>query len=378
MAIKVLFHLNQIGFGGTEKAILSFCQNIDRTQFEPYLFIYNTSSRIKYLRYLCLSKVSNKHNIRFTNKFIHSRSRLPDFLQAISKKNIFEGDANTFKKTIAELSPDIIHFNRGKWEPFFDDLIRLIPESSICVETNIFGFPASDDYFYRLKKTYFVSKWLLDKSLWSGPKGSVLYNPIKKPANTVSIRSSLGITEDAFVFGRISRPDLLDDDFILEVFSQVQEKNTYLLVLAGSEVMRNAAKNHKNIKLIDATTDENIISNFYNSIDLLLHYRIDGETFGMNIAEAMIHGKPVISHLSHIDNAQAELLADTKQHGIVGYIAPENDKSAYIKLISKLMNNPEHLETIGINAKIRAQELFQEDIVTHYLEDEYKKLLVQS
>ena len=139
--------------------------------------------------------------------------------------------------------------------------------------------------------------------------------------------------------------------------------------------MRKAAEDNDRIKLISATTDEGIISNFYNSIDLLLHYRIEGETFGMNIAEAMIHGKPVVSHLSHVDNAQAELLAATTQHGTVGYVAPQNDQETYLKYITDLMDDPAKLTAIGSNAKHRAQELFQEDIVTRYLENEYLKLL---
>lgn len=374
MAIKVLFHLNQLGYGGTEKAVLSFCQNIERTEFEPYLFIYNTSSQIKYLRYLLLSKISKKHKARFTNKFVHSRVRLPDFEKAIGKQDIFEGGSDKFKQIITNLSPDVVHFNRGKWEPFFDDLINQVPESAICIETNIFGYPASDNYINRLSKTYFVSNWLLEKSPWSGSKGNVLYNPIKKPVNHVSIRHNLGIPNDAFVFGRISRPDLIDDDFILDVFGKIQQDNTYLLILAGSEIMRKAAEDNNKIVLIDATTDESIISNFYNSIDILLHYRIDGETFGMNIAEAMIHGKPVISHLSHIDNAQAELLATTTQHGTVGYVVAEHDSDAYLAHMIDLMNNPAQLHADGNNAKKRAQALFQEDTVTQYLESEYLKL----
>lgn len=378
MPIKILFHLNQTGYGGTEKAILSFCQNIDRTQFEPYLFIYNTDSKIKHLRYLFLSKLSKKYKARFTHKFIHSRARLPEFIKAIGKNNIFEGGINVFEQIITDLSPDIIHFNRGKWEPFFDDLINIAPKSSACIETNIFGYSASDKYINRLIKIYFVSNWLLKKSPWSGSKGNVLYNPIKKSVNHESIRHDLGIPNNAFVFGRISRPDLADDDFILDVFNQVKDDNTYLLILAGSDIMRNAVDSHENIKLIDATTDEDVISNFYNSIDLLLHYRIDGETFGMNIAEAMIHGKPVISHLSHVDNAQAELLASTSKHGTVGYVAPENDKPAYIKLMKELMNDPAQLKKIGDNARTRSQDLFQEDIVTRYLEQEYKNILSNS
>lgn len=367
-----------MGFGGTEKAILSFCQNLDRDHFEPYLYIYNSSSWVKHLRYRLLSHLSRKHKIRYQRKYIDSRARLSDFVKAIGEQNIFEGGTALFKEVITELSPDIVHFNRGKWESYFDTLINSAAGKAVCVETNIFGYPASENYFDHLAKAYFVSNWLLDKSPWSGLKGAVLYNPIKKPANHESIRHQLGIPEDAFVFGRISRPDLADDDFILEAFNQVQHDNTYLLILAGSEIMREAANSHEKIKLIEATTDEAVISRFYNSIDLLLHYRIDGETFGMNIAEAMIHGKPVISHLSHVDNAQAELLASSEKYGTVGYITAENDMQAYIKHMEALMNDPYHLQATGENAKKRAQELFQEDIVCRFLEDEYKKLLTAS
>ena len=375
MTKKILFHLNHAGFGGTEKAILTFCQNLDRKQFEPYLFIYKTSSKSKYIRHLFLSKLSKKNKQRFFTKHIDSRVRLQDFIDILGERCIFEGKINEFKKIIADIAPDIVHFNRGKWELFFDDLINQIPDSTICVETNIFGFPASDNYFNRLAKTYFVSNWLLQKSPWSGSKGSVLYNPIKKPDNHVSIRHKLNIPEDAFIFGRISRPDLADDNFILEVFNKTQRDNIYLLILAGSKIMQKAAASNDRIRLIDATTDEATISNFYNSIDLLLHYRIDGETFGMNIAEAMIHGKPVVSNFSHVDNAQAELLALTTQYGTVGYVTPQNDQDAYLKHMTDLMDNPAELIIIGNNAKHRAQELFQADVVTRYLENEYLKLL---
>jgi glycosyltransferase involved in cell wall biosynthesis len=378
MAIKILYHLNQLGYGGTEKAVLTFCQSLNRDKFEPHLFIYNKNSAYKYYWHLVLSKLSKKYKDRFFTRHIHSRARLNDFIDAIGQQNIYEGNAKEFKNTIITVAPEIVHFNRGKWESFYDQLINCVPDHCACIETNIFGYPASEHYFYRLKKAYFVSHWLLQKSSWSGSKGGVLFNPIKKPANADSIRQSLQIPQDAFVFGRISRPDLMDDNFILDVFSRIENTSAYLLVLAGSEIMREAAENNDRIILINPTTSETTISHFYNSIDLLLHYRIDGETFGMNIAEAMIHGKPVISHLSHVDNAQAELLATTKQHGIVGYVTEENDMAAYVRYMKQLMSDPVQLKSIGNNAKKRAEDLFQEDVVCHFLEGEYKKLLTAS
>jgi glycosyltransferase involved in cell wall biosynthesis len=379
MTVKVLFHLNQLGYGGTEKAILTFCQNLDREKFTPYLFIYDSDTRIKYFRYLTLSKLSSRHFKRYKTKYIDSRARLPCFIKSIGRENIFTGDCTKFKEVTNNILPDIIHFNRGKWEPFYSDLIESCTNSAACVETNIFGYPAPNHYLARLKNLYFVSNWLLKKSNWCENKCKVLYNPIKKPCNKESIRKYHGIPDDAFVFGRISRPDLTDDGFILDVFNQVKktQKNAYLIIFAGSDIMRSAARNNTSIKLINATTDENILSNFYNSIDVLLHYRIDGETFGMNIAEAMIHGKPVISHYSHIDNAQAELLANTPDHGEVGFVAKRNNMDEYIYFMDELMTSPEKVKLMGENARRRALELFSEDTVTRYLESEYMRVLKQ-
>ncbi len=377
MTIKVLFHLNQVGYGGTEKAILTFCQNINRKKFTPYLFIYDSDTRFKYIRYLALSKLSSRYYKRYKTKYIDSRARLPDFVTAIGSESIFSGDRKKFNKVINSVEPDIVHFNRGKWEPFYTDLTESCNGSIACIETNIFGYPAPENYIEKLNNLYFVSNWLLKKSDWCKSKCKVLYNPIKSPCNSKSIRKNYHIPEDAFVFGRISRPDLADDSFILDAFNKVSItfKNIYLIILAGSDIMREAAHNNPSIILIDPTTDENILSSFYNSIDVLLHYRIDGETFGMNIAEAMIHGKPVISHYSQIDNAQAELLAHTPNHGEVGFVAKENNMKDYLSHMNDLINSPDKVILMGNNACSRALELFSEETITRYLESEYLRII---
>jgi len=375
MTIKILYHLNQVGYGGTEKAILTFCENLDRSRFTPYLFIHDNNSRLRYYRHLLLRHVSSKYDKRFHILYKQSRARLEDFFNILGKNNVSIGETNSLYQMINAIEPDIVHFNRGKWEPYYDDLIKQVPASTPCIETNIFGYPAPEKYTSRLKNLYFVSNWLLTKSDWCIGKCKVLYNPIKKPCNDTSIRQDYNIPDETFVFGRMSRPDLADDNFILDVFDRAKKKHNdiHLIILAGSEIMREAAHNNPSITLIDATTDENILSKFYNSIDVLLHYRIDGETFGMNIAEAMIHGKPVISHLSHVDNAQAELLANTPEHGEVGFVAQEHNMDEYMNYMLELISCHDKTSAMGENARKRAQDLFSEDTVTRYLENEYEK-----
>jgi glycosyltransferase involved in cell wall biosynthesis len=221
----------------------------------------------------------------------------------------------------------------------------------------------------------------MNKSPWHAGKGKVLFNPIKPAATQADLRADLGIPADAFVLGRISRPDMIDDLFIWEVFEKFQKTamdasrfgESYLIVLAGSDAIKQKAEAYPTVKFINPTVDEVSLSLFYNSLDVLLHHRIDGETFGMNIAEAMIHGKPVVSHLSHVDNAQAELLQSQNQP--VGFVAQEHNLDEYLSYIVQLYKNRALAREMGQKAKQRADDLYHERAVTRYLENEYRSLL---
>lgn len=372
---KVLFHLNHLGYGGTEKAILTFCQNLDTSRFQPILFVNHHYGIIKYLLDLLGSKLSARGKRRFTRKYINPLIRKPQFEDVLGKENVHTGGESAFLALINSAKPDIIHFNRGNWDSFFANVIIKIPDRIKCVETNIFGWPAPSYYLDRLSKIYFVSNWLLEKSPWHNNKGAVLYNPIKTPANNDNLREQLLISEDALVLGRIARPGLFSDDvFLIDAFRKLNNPTYHLIVVAASDELKDAAKDLRRINFIEPTSDENILSNFYNSIDLLLHRRNDGETFGMNIAEAMIHGKPVVSHFSSVDNAQAELL-DKTDDGIVGFVADENNIIQYVEAIQRFESDRELLRQASINAKHRAMRLYHEKYVTQQLENEYDKII---
>lgn len=372
---RILFHLNQVGFGGTEKAILTFCQNIDHTQFDIHLFINQPLSLFRRIKLRLFRHLSAKHRDIYTTKLINARIRLGQFEAVLGKERIHHGSASDLPGVCARLSPDIIHFNRGKWDKFFSAIEQRLPAGQCFVETNIFGYPPAAHYHHEISAYYFVSQWLMDKSPWHAGKGKVLYNPIKRPATAETLREKYAIRTEAFVFGRISRPDLNDDDFILRAFDKIADDNCYLFILAPTKAIRDAHRS-RNIILLDPTIDEVELSRFYNSLNVLLHYRVEGETFGMNIAEAMLHGVPVISHESNIDNAQLELL-DAAEDGPVGLIAPLGDIEHYSSHMTTLLGDPALCHQMGQNARRRASRLYDEARVTRTLEGYYKELIAR-
>lgn len=370
---RILFHLNQLGFGGTEKAILTFCQNLDRTQFDLHLFISQPLSLLRRARIRLFRHFSKKNDEIYRIKLLNARIRLGQFESILGQENIHQGSVRDFVKVCAQLTPDIIHFNRGKWDKFFSAIEQHIPANQCFVETNIFGYPAAPTYHRQISAYYFVSHWLMNKSAWHAGKGKVLLNPIKQPATDQTLREQYAIPREAFVFGRISRPDLNDDDFIVRAFEQVAHSNCYLFILAPTRAIRDSQRPN-NIILLEPTIDEVEISRFYNSLNALLHYRREGETFGMNIAEAMMHGVPVISHDSDVDNAQLELLA-ADEDGPVGLVSPRGDMEHYSRNMATLLNDPELCALMEKNARNRAARLYDEKIVTRTLEGYYRLLV---
>lgn len=370
MKIKILYQLNQLGYGGTEKAIFTFLQNLNLTQFEPYVYFNTDYKSLHYYRKKILSLLSKKYRKKFRAQYITAFARYQEFEKIVGKSHIYVGNGiDDFLSTIANVNPNIIHFNRGNEEDFYTSHIQLIPNNIICVETNIFGKSSNINYMNRLSKIFLVSRWLMDRYNWNAnTKAKVLYNPICLPKTELTLREELSIPKNSIVLGRISRPNLDNGEFIENILSSILNNDIYFITIGASEDFKQKTQSNKYIICLNPTTDEVYLSKFYNTIDVLLHYRKEGETFGMNIAEAMIHGKPVISHKSNIDNAQIELLLQEVQSG---YIVNEINAVEYIEKINLLIHNSNLLYNMGNNAKRIALQKYAEKIVTKQLESYY-------
>lgn len=161
----------------------------------------------------------------------------------------------------------------------------------------------ANDPVSKVKWSILLCKWQADKWISSGGDASkisiipgLVYVPDVFPTTT---RKKYGIPEDAFVYGIHQRnDDGIFSPVALMAYSQIQNNNTYFLVLGGSTLYRKVAEqlNLKNVIFVDFSPDTKDIHDFLNALDVYAHARSDGEVCSASITEALYHGLPVITH----------------------------------------------------------------------------------
>lgn len=196
-------------------------------------------------------------------------------------------------------------------------------------------------------------------------KYRVISNPILPPLNHDNFRSELGIG-DKFVFGRISRPhNEIYSPVNLQAYKSIETDNTAFLYIAPTDQAKEDAKklNIKNIIFMNQIVNPEVVSKVYNTFDVLCHSNCLGETFGNTIAEAMIHGKPVVSHIGNPDWAQAEI----EVMGIESLFVRERDNVSqviqYANIMSKLMSNQNYYNEISSKMKSMADQNYNYIVV---------------
>ncbi len=244
-------------------------------------------------------------------------------------------------------------------------------------EDETFPFPVVETNFHGELKSkadfrVYPSQTLVEsKNIQQDNKNIVIFNPIMPVLSEETLREELGIADENFVFGRISRGsnDIFSPICYL-AYKKIETDNTCFIQMGANEASRNIVKqlNIKNYKEVDPTIDDIRISKFYNTFDIYLHSNRLGETFGNTIAEAMMHGKPVVSHLgeSFWPQAQSEVL------GLQEYVVAERQVSAfneYASLMKKLMDDKNLYIKQSDYCKDRAFDNFNYKVVAmKYLE----------
>ncbi len=178
----------------------------------------------------------------------------------------------------------------------------------------------------------YISEWLARKM--AGGAGQWVPYIVHPPADEGSLRHTLGIPDDAIVFGRHGGYTTFDIDWARKAVLQVARRrpDTHFIFLNTEfRPPRFRAMPH-NIHFVPVTTDPALRSRFINSCDAMIHARRVGETFGLACAEFSAHGKPVITASSGRDLAHLDILGRSA--------IPYSSRRELVRILSEFKPDP--------------------------------------
>lgn len=340
----LIYHPSLFGYGGTEKN-LHLLGEILSSEYK--IFFCGADQNSPNNRKHILEKYGTILNFTYTKQdliyphFIHQAK--PDIFSLIEKYNF-------------DL---IITASSGRIE-YPLNIVRDVPILLI----NIFGAPAVQK---NILATYFnaeVTKQAAEEYTGKNKSYKVMRIPVIKEssAQTSDLKNRLLIPSKSFVFGRIGRSDdNIFDPIGLLAFKKVllTHPGSYYVIVSPSKKAVDLVKKHEinNVIFLPTTTKEDELWDFHYGIDTLAHFRIDGETQGLNICEALYCGKPVITHRSKYWNGHLEYL-DSSFSRVADIDNIEEYSKYMIEFIETKNNNPEKWEQMCQDAKKCANRNF--------------------
>jgi len=372
--IRVVHYANNLGLGGTERTMELFCRHLERDEFDVHAVSvrYQPPQEISFrLRVAMLLNNQRARTLREDGP--HRNARIPLFQEILGENLAVAESPSELRPIFERLRPDILHIHFvGAAPPLSDP--QMLATARAVVTTNPFAMqPMAAGR--SIDRFLFVSDWLLrERAQWAhgDSRAIVVPNPIAEPTAEDNLRAGLGIPPGAFVLGRIGRPDpAIYDSIALDAYRAIADDNAWFLSVAPPAEMTQAAKRAglKRFVALPPSADWEWLSRFYSTLDVFAHTRRDGETFGCAIAEAMIHGVPVISHRSEKMNAQIETI------GQGGKVVEQGDVRGYAEAIVALRNDPDLRRSMGETARQRARTEFGAAKVTRQLEAIYRALV---
>jgi len=264
--MKIAFHSNQLGLRGTEVAMYDYALgNIDILGNESIIIAPS------YRELSSLDKFKNKFTVYLYNKF----SEVEDI---INKENV---DAIYYIK---------YGFNDGKLVKNAKNLVHVVFQSNQ---------PHGEKYT-------FIAQWLSEKM--TGNSDNFIPHILSLPEVKSNCRESLGIPDDAIVFGRHGGYDQFDYEWTYPVIDKIanENPNMYFLFLNTKPFCGPLP----NIIHLDPTYDLVEKIEFINACDALIHSRRRGEIFSLTIGEFLHQDKAIISCPQGEDEGHVVMLKD--------------------------------------------------------------------
>ena len=369
---KILFyHVSGLSFGGTEKYLQILAKHLTQFNYDIY-FMYSPKprlvsqnnerldGRLPYFNGTDVKMVSFDYDELETDSPYFIRGATPSIFEIIQKENI-------------DL---LITAGAGQAEfPF--NMIRDIP----IILLNIFGVPNVQN---NIKINICISNEVAKKIMpvVDVNKIKVFYNQSDGPDQNSPIlgqelRNKLGIPDDDIIFGRIGRSDNgIFDPIGIRAFQKIVRENNHIhyIIMSPPPILQKIVAEEKipNVNFLPPSAKEDDVWAFHQAIDVLAHFRRDGESCGLNIAEAMLCGKPIITHKSTIWNAHLEYLDDSFSR-----IAEVDNEQQYTEFMKEFIYLKERgqLKELGINSRKKAEELFLINNMIAWFKDRIDEIL---
>ncbi len=235
--------------------------------------------------------------------------------------------------------------------------LNIIPATMPVVLVSPFGHYCSNG---GVTKTYVSGQSNLLRLQSRGVKtAELLFNPLEDfPAQYLK-KAEIGKT---IIFGRIGRgEDSIFDPISLRAFKLLEnkygERVKYIVVNPPPAWKKMSEElNVKNQEFRPPITKSEDLAKFYQEIDVCAHSRLDGETVGMAIAEAMLAGNPILTHKSNVHNDHLDILDSA-----YAMWCEKDDVEQYFKNMEQVVLHPEKIRQMGQLARKRALEVFSLD-----------------
>lgn len=347
----LFYHNNSLGYAGTEKFLQILAKYLSKAKYNVY-FLYpeksaeasgTTHPRLEYLR---------KAGI-ITIPFVYDKmiNRPPYYVSGMNP-DLFD--------LIAGLDIDLFITAGSGHADYPFSIIKKIP----IILLNIFG---QSNIQKNIQYHLCISQEVADKlkSIVPDEKIKVFGVPSESPGvgsleAGLALRQKLGIKESDVIFGRIGRPDdNIFDPIGIRAFQKVVRDfpEAHYLIMAPPPILEKIVAEEKipNVHFLPPSSNENEVWAFHQALDVMAHFRNDGESFGLNIVESMLCANPIITHRSHIWNAHLEYLDDTFSRVVIKDNVDEY-ASYMCEFVSKKRDGS--LESMGKLAKATADKLF--------------------
>jgi len=345
----LVYHISGLAFAGTEKCL----QLIADSLAEEYKVVFMYGDKVvaeerKQAMYPDITFVPFSYE---TNEVTvpHRITRMKPHLKEVLQEYDID--------LIVTASPGYSHY---PWNVITDIPMILV---------NIFGAPTLQKNVYKFIGISDTVR--LHAQHWTGElpdRDITMYAPLaKEPPENIrqlgsDLRTKFSIPESDFVFGRIGRnDDSIFDPIGIRAWQKIAPDypNAHYLIMSPPPILVNIVKNENipRVHFLPPSAAENDVWAFHSAIDAMAHFRRDGETSGVAIAESLMVGNPIITHRSHIWNAHLEYLNESC--ALIADIDAVGEYSEYMKTFIELhKHHPDRWSEMQIAAKGIGEENF--------------------